>query len=375
VLTTTLAASAPSTPSAAQVVAGALYYLGLSVAGGAGLLAAYLAPTAPGVLLRKAFRLGVPVAAFVAVTAVINFVAAAAKSVKTSIAGALDPRELISFITAAPSHGSPIGAGQVALIQTGVYLLLVLALISMSRQSSRRAAAAVIVLTVLTALVPNIPLGGVNANGVANAVLTSVHLAGVLAWVGGLIVLAVVGLLTRTENASPTEQLSEDWGSIWVRYSTVALWAVGMIVVSGSWLAWTHVGSPVQLLTTPYGRYLAVKLVLVLGMLTGGGYNTRVLLPRIQSARDADDHATLLAVAAKHFPKVVLVEGLLGVGVLLIVPFLAGSARAQAGWPSARSFDFTVFGTGAVLVGLVAIGLWAGTRTTSGRTRAPAVSA
>jgi putative copper export protein len=232
----------------------------------------------------------------------------------------------------------------------------------------------VIVLTVLTALVPNIPLGGVNANGVANAVLTSVHLAGVLAWVGGLIVLAVVGLLTRTENAA-TVQLSEDWGSVWVRYSTVALWAVGMIVVSGSWLAWTHVGSPVQLLTTPYGRYLAVKLVLVLGMLAGGGYNTRVLLPKIRSAREADDRATLLAVAAKHFPKVVLVEGLLGVGVLLIVPFLAGSARAQAGWPSARSFDFTVFGTGAVLVGLVAIGLWAGTRTTSGRTRAPAVSA
>ncbi len=346
---TTLAASAPPTPSAAHVVAGALYYLGLSVAGGVGLLAAYLAPADPGVILRRAFRLGIPVAAFVAVTAIANFAAAEPKTAKSGI------------------------ADHVAVIQLGAYLLLVLALIAMSRRSSRSAGGAVVVLAVLTALAPNVPFGALNANTVAKDVLTSVHIAGVLAWVGGLTVLAVVGLLTRTTNVSATEQLSEDWSTIWSRYSTVALWAVGMIVVSGSWLAWTHVGSPVQLLTTPYGRYLAVKLVLVLGMLIGGGYNTRVLLPQIQSAREAGDRASLLAVAARHFPKVVVVEALLGVGVLFIVPFFAGSARAQAGWPSARAFDFTVFGTGAVLVALVALGLWAGTRRTS--TRTPAYSA
>lgn len=373
-LTAVLAASAPPTPSAAQVAAGALYYLGLSIAGGVGLLAAYLAP-AGGPVVRRASQLGSPVAAFVAVTAVVNFAAAAAKSAKSTFAGVLDPSELMRFITAAPSHGSSIGVGQVALIQMGVYALLVLALMSMSSRSSRKAARSVVALTVLAAVVPNLPFGGLDADGLAKAVLTSVHIAGVLTWAGGLTVLAVVGISTKAANATAREQLSEDWSTIWTRYSTVAMWAVGMIVVSGSWLAWTHVGSPEQLWTTPYGRYLAVKLILVLSMLAGGGYNTRVLLPAIQSAREGGDHASTFAIAVRHFPRVVTVEALLGIGVLFIVPFLAGSARAQAGWPSARSFDLTVFGTGAVLVALVAIGLWGGTRTISGRTPAPAMSA
>jgi hypothetical protein len=38
------------------------------------------------------------------------------------------------------------------------------------------------------------------------------------------------------------------------------------------------------------------------------------------------------------------------VGMLIVVPFRAGSGRTQADWPAARTLDPTVFGTGVLLV-------------------------
>ncbi|MBU3067165.1 CopD family protein [Nocardia sp. NEAU-G5] len=144
------------------------------------------------------------------------------------------------------------------------------------------------------------------------------------------------------------------------RFGTVAICAVGVLIVSGAWLAWTHIGTPAQMLTTPYGRHLTVKLVMVAAMPVVGTCNSRVLLPGIAAARERGDHAPAGLLALRNFP--VAVEAILAVGVLLVVPFLAGSGRTQAGRPAARAFDPTVFGTGVLLVALVAAALWAGGR-------------
>ncbi|MGF6886453.1 putative membrane protein [Nocardia sp. GAS34] len=147
-----------------------------------------------------------------------------------------------------------------------------------------------------------------------------------------------------------------------VRFGTVAICAVGVLIVSGAWLTWTHIGTPVQMLTTPYGRHLTVKLVMVAAMPAVGTYNSRVLLPGIAAARERGDHATAGLSALRNFPVAVAVEAILAVGVLLVVPFLAGSGRTQAGWPAARAFDPTLFGTGVPFVALVVAALWAGGR-------------
>src|SRR5205823_13763821 len=89
---------------------------------------------------------------------------------------------------------------------------------------------------------------------------------------------------------------------------------------------------------------------------------TRVMLGKRRAARGAGDHPWMFSIAVERLPEVVAVEAVLAVAVLFVVPFFAGSARTEAGSPSARSFDHTVFGTGVVLVGLVAMGLWVGTR-------------
>ncbi|GAB92822.1 CopD family protein [Gordonia rhizosphera] len=118
-----------------------------------------------------------------------------------------------------------------------------------------------------------------------------------------------------------------------------------------------------QLFTTVYGRYLGIKLLMVLGLLIAGAYNVRVLLPRIRAARADGDDSSALRLVARNFPVVVAIESVLAIGVLVIVPFLRGSARQEAGWDDARSFDLTVFGTGVLLVALVAAALWFGSRT------------
>lgn len=114
-----------------------------------------------------------------------------------------------------------------------------------------------------------------------------------------------------------------------------------------------HVGSFAQFVTTPYGRYLLIKLVLVAGMVAAGVYNVRVLIPAIRRARLAGDEDTVVRLALHHFPKVVAAEAVAGIGVLLVVPFLSGSARKQADGAAAGPFDWETFGIGALLVVLL----------------------
>jgi putative copper resistance protein D len=218
---------------------------------------------------------------------------------------------------------------------------------------SRWAAEGIALAGALGALLPVV----VPFSGPARTLLTATHVLGALIWVGGLVVLAAAGLLSRRGTAD-----ARDWAQTWERFSVLALWCVGAMIVSGAWLAWTHVGSPAQLLTTPYGRHLTLKLVLVGALLAAGVYNTRVLLPCLRAAQAGGDARTALRLAVHHFPAVVAAESAVAVAILAVVPFLRGSARSQAGGPAAGPFDLTVFGCGAVLVALTAAALWAGTR-------------
>ena len=242
--------------------------------------------------------------------------------------------------------------------QIAMDAVAVLGLAALCSRPSRGLAAVTALAGAGAALLPVMPSSLAAA---PRGVLTSVHVLGALVWVGGLVVLAVAGLLSRRAGAQRPDAV-HDWAQSWERFSVLALWAVGAMIVSGTWLAWTHVGSPAQLVTTPYGRHLTIKLVLVGLLLAAGAYNTRVLLPRIRAARGDGDARMMLRLAVDHFPAVVAAESVIAVAVLAVVPFLRGSARGQAGGAAAGPFDLTVFGCGAVLVAITAAALWAGTR-------------
>ncbi|MBJ7339832.1 CopD family protein [Mycolicibacterium sp.] len=337
--------TAPPAPAFVDVVTEMLYYSGLALPVGIGMTIAFLAvPEVHGGVVAPRVRALAPAAAvFVAVSAGVH------------------------VLTAPASRGNSGGQTLMATAQIVAYLLVVVALLMLWKRPSRPLAGGLTALAVITAAIPSVSFVAPTLDGTARNLLTLVHVLGALFWIGGLVVLATVGMLgrrarRRDPDSVDAERSSQDWGQIWERFTVVALWAVGALITSGSWLAWTHVGTPVQLLTTPYGRYLTVKLVLVGIMLGAGAYNARVLLPRIAAAqRDGDDRGAV-RIAVAHLPVVVVAEAVLALAVLAVVPFLRGSARTEAGWPSAGGFDLTVFGTGLVLVALVAFSLWWGSR-------------
>ncbi|MFN8634730.1 MAG: CopD family protein [Chloroflexota bacterium] len=153
------------------------------------------------------------------------------------------------------------------------------------------------------------------------------HLLGSGVWIGGLIALVATVPLARAAQAGPAASLS----AIIRRFSVVALTCVGVQTLTGLWTSWIHVGSPLLLFTTLYGQTLLAKLALVAALMGLGAVNLLWLLPRVETIREAGAwRESHLTIALRHFRAVIATEAAIGVAILLIVPFLSGSARNQA---------------------------------------------
>jgi putative copper export protein len=152
------------------------------------------------------------------------------------------------------------------------------------------------------------------------------HLLGGAIWIGGL-----AGLLALTlPGALAAGERAQFWSPAIRRFSVLAMTCVGAIALSGLWLYWAHVDGPTQLFTTMYGRVLGVKILIVGTMLLIGIFNQFWLHPRVDALRAAGDERALLTLLARTFPVTIACEVLLGLTVLLVAPFLHGSARNQA---------------------------------------------
>jgi copper transport protein len=109
-----------------------------------------------------------------------------------------------------------------------------------------------------------------------------VHTLATAAWIGGL-----VGLLVLV--VSPSRALGDGdrvrllAGAV-VRFSTLAIVCVALLVVTGTYRALAELGSLGQLTDTPYGIALVVKLAIFGVMLAAGGYARIVLHPRLERA-------------------------------------------------------------------------------------------
>ena len=121
------------------------------------------------------------------------------------------------------------------------------------------------------------------------------------------------------------------WARVSKRFSIMAQICVAVLLVSGLFQVWEAVSGISQLWTTTYGRFLLLKLVLVGSMLGIGAINEAVMLPRIARVRAGGDRRALFALVLEHFPRLVIVEVVLGLGVLTVMPFLNGSSREELG--------------------------------------------
>jgi putative copper export protein len=109
-----------------------------------------------------------------------------------------------------------------------------------------------------------------------------VHVVATTAWTGGLIALALAVL--REARHWPLGLL----GGCMRRFSRLAGCCVAAVLATGLYNAWVQLPGPSALVTTIYGRALAVKLLLVLGLLWWGAVNRYTVIPALDTDRPAD---------------------------------------------------------------------------------------
>jgi putative copper export protein/methionine-rich copper-binding protein CopC len=150
------------------------------------------------------------------------------------------------------------------------------------------------------------------------------HMYAAAIWIGGLVSLAILGASMRI----PAVRGGRFWPIALRRFSAIATVCVGAMILTGLWITWVHVGAPRLLFHTLYGETLLVKLILVLILLGIAAINQLWLLPRVNAIRENTGGSTP-SVMLRNFRKTVIAEAVLGMMILLVVPFLSGSARNQ----------------------------------------------
>ncbi len=150
-----------------------------------------------------------------------------------------------------------------------------------------------------------------------------IHLIATSIWVGGLTMMAFV--VPRVAGALGDEDRSWLWLRTVVNFSTAAAVAVGVLIITGSYLSFLHVGSWTGLIGTAYGRTLLLKLALVGVAMFMGGYNLIVIKPQLDRAVDQPELGPRIQ---KRFRRTVVVEATAGLLVLVAAGALTALPRS-----------------------------------------------
>lgn len=114
------------------------------------------------------------------------------------------------------------------------------------------------------------------------ALLGPLHELGASLWLGTLCVLLIVGLPAIFLGAVPGGQRGPLVAELVARFSRLALFAAGLLGITGIVLSWTHLKYLAALWTTPYGYVLDVKLLIVSVVVALGAWNWKRITPRLK---------------------------------------------------------------------------------------------
>ncbi|MEP7064782.1 MAG: CopD family protein [Gemmatimonadota bacterium] len=133
-------------------------------------------------------------------------------------------------------------------------------------------------------------------------VVNPLHVFAASLWIGTLIVLVAAGVTTALGSTMQSSARGPAVALMVNRFSTIALWSVGLLVLTGVITAYRHLGEVSALWTSLYGKTLIGKLCLVAVVFTLGAYNNRRLTPALgteESGRRLARSATFeIAIAA-----------------------------------------------------------------------------
>lgn len=130
-----------------------------------------------------------------------------------------------------------------------------------------------------------------------------IHVVAAGGWIGGLATVLHVSRLGGSDGSGLEDLVPP--------FSTLAMASVALLVISGSYASWIHLGSIGALFTTAYGRTLGLKLLLVAAVLALGARNNRSLTPKLdtEGGRQAMRRSATLELAVAQL--VLLVTALL----------------------------------------------------------------
>ena len=106
----------------------------------------------------------------------------------------------------------------------------------------------------------------------------AVHLLGAGAWLGSLPALALLLAYARREGGKEWRGIAAQVAG---RYSVLGMIAVGAILISGLINSWMLLSGPRDLITTDYGRLIALKAALFAAMVGIASVNRFYLTPRL----------------------------------------------------------------------------------------------
>lgn len=143
------------------------------------------------------------------------------------------------------------------------------------------------------------------------------HLVAMVAWLGGLVpLIAAIGVGRGNEKAVALRDLIP-------RFSRLALLAVGVLALTGSYSAWLHIGRLDIIDRTTYGQAFALKMLAFAILLILGYINLRRLTPRL---RQRGNHV------APAFGFTTRIEVVIAVLALLCVGVMTSVAPSRVAW-------------------------------------------
>jgi len=222
----------------------------------------------------------------------LNILTTLANILGTSLSGALDPTSLRSFV-------SQIDLGKYMFVQLLLALLICAAI---SRIRTVAAANALLLLSIVAVIAPIFASHSASSGSHSLAIGSLiVHVVALTFWVGGLIAITVLSAADRAI-AMP-------------RFSSLSLWAVIAVVVSGSANAWARLNFQ-SAWSSNYARLVILKVLLTAGLIYLGYLNRKHLSGKWQ-------------ISLKNLTRLLLIEA-----TIMLITVLIGSRLSNLQPPS-----------------------------------------
>lgn len=222
----------------------------------------------------------------------LNILTTLANILGTSLSGALDPTSLRSFV-------SQIDLGKYMFVQLVLALLICTAV---SRIRTVAAANALLLLSIVAVIAPIFASHSASSGSHSLAIGSLVvHVVALTFWVGGLIAITV---LSATDRAIALP-----------RFSSLSIWAVIAVVVSGSANAWARLNFQ-SAWSSNYARLVILKVLLTAGLIYLGYLNRRHLSGKWQ-------------ISLKNLTRLLIIEV-----TIMLVTVLIGSRLSNLQPPS-----------------------------------------